>query len=43
VWATKTIIETIRSVEAATASKVVHVEGQPELGELPKVDALTSR
>jgi hypothetical protein len=42
-WTNKTIVDTIRSVEVATASKVVRLEGQPELGELPKVDSLTSR
>jgi hypothetical protein len=42
-WATKTIVDTVRSVEAGTGSRVSYVEGQPELGELPKIDGLTQR
>ncbi|MBC5782268.1 hypothetical protein H8N03_04880 [Ramlibacter sp. USB13] len=42
-WTTKTIIDTVRAVEERAGTKAVYVEGQPELGELPKVDALTSR
>ena len=42
-WANKTIVDMVRSVEAGTGSPVTHVEGQPEIGELPKVDRLTTR
>lgn len=41
-WTTKTIVDTVRSVQAATGAKATYVEGQPELGELPKVDGLAS-
>jgi hypothetical protein len=37
-WVNKTIIDTMRSVEQATHGKVSHVEGQPEIGNLPWVD-----
>ena len=40
-WVNKTIVDTVRSIEAATNSKVVRLEGQPELGDLPNVDKLT--
>lgn len=39
-WVTKTIIDTVRSIELVTKKSVVHLEGQPELGELPNVDKL---
>lgn len=41
-WVTKTIVDTVRSIQEATRVEVVRIEGQPELGELPKVDRLTS-
>lgn len=34
-WVNKTIVDTVRSIEAATGSRVVRIEGQPELAELP--------
>ncbi len=34
-WVNKTILDTVNSIEKATSTKVVHVEGQPELTELP--------
>jgi hypothetical protein len=37
-WVNKTIMDTVRSVEKATSAKVVHLEGQPELTDLPSVD-----
>ena len=40
-WVNKTIVDTVRSIEAATNSKVVRIEGQPELSDLPNVDRLT--
>jgi hypothetical protein len=40
-WVNKTIVDTVRSIEAATSTKVVRLEGQPELGDLPNVDKLT--
>jgi hypothetical protein len=34
-WVNKTILDTVRSIEQATGAKVVRLEGQPELTELP--------
>lgn len=34
-WVTKTILDTVRAIENATGAKMVHLEGQPELTELP--------
>lgn len=34
-WVTKTILDTVHSIEAATGAKMVRLEGQPELNELP--------
>lgn len=34
-WVNKTILDTVRAIEKATGAKVVHLEGQPELNELP--------
>ena len=34
-WVNKTILDTVRSIENATGSKAVRLEGQPELIELP--------
>ncbi|MNR71749.1 hypothetical protein D3C71_24270 [compost metagenome] len=42
-WVNKTVIDMVRSVETATGSKVAYVEGQPELGDLPKVDEYDRR
>lgn len=39
-WVTKTIVDTVRSIQDAVKTEVVRIEGQPELGELPKVDRL---
>ncbi|VTU42034.1 MULTISPECIES: hypothetical protein [unclassified Variovorax] len=42
-WTNKTILDMARSVESATGAKVEYVEGQPEIGAVPKVDQLTQR
>ena len=42
-WVNKTIMDTARAIERATGSAVVHLEGQPDLGDLPAVDKLSSR
>lgn len=34
-WVNKTILDTVRSIELVTGSKVVRLEGQPELTEMP--------
>ena len=34
-WVSKTIIETVRSIELAANSKMTRIEGQPELAEYP--------
>lgn len=34
-WVNKTITDTARAIEIATGAKVVHLEGQPELTDLP--------
>ncbi len=34
-WVNKTILDTVRSIEKATGAKIVRLEGQPELTELP--------
>lgn len=34
-WVNKTILDTVTSIERATGSKAVHLEGQPELNEQP--------
>jgi hypothetical protein len=34
-WVNKTILDTVRSIENATGSKAIRLEGQPELIELP--------
>lgn len=39
-WINKTIVDTVRSVEAGTSSKYKYVEGQPSIGELPKLDTV---
>lgn len=39
-WVSKTIVDTVRSIEGASGAKAVHVEGQPELGPLPAIDKL---
>ena len=41
-WVNKTIVDTMRSIEKATGAKVVHLEGQPEIGGLPWVDKYDS-
>jgi hypothetical protein len=40
-WLNKTIVDTVRSVESATGATVTYVEGQPTIGNLPKVDTAT--
>jgi len=35
-WVNKTILDTVRSIESATGAKVVRLEGQPELIDLPR-------
>lgn len=42
-WVNKTIMDTVRSIERVTSAKVVHLEGQPDLGNLPAIDALTRK
>ena len=42
-WVNKTIIDTVRSIESRTNAPVVHLEGQPELGDLPDVDKIDAR
>lgn len=42
-WTNKTVIDTVRSVQAATGNEVQYVEGQPQLTDLPKVDKFTLR
>lgn len=37
-WVNKTIVDTMRSIEQGTNGKVSHLEGQPEIGNLPWVD-----
>lgn len=39
-WVNKTILDMIRGIEAATNTKVRHVEGQPELGQEPGIASL---
>lgn len=38
-WVNKTFVDTVRSIESGTGGKVTHVEGQPEIGNLPWIDA----
>lgn len=38
-WVNKTIVDTVREIERVPGTRVVHLEGQPELGSLPSVDA----
>ncbi|HEY4317175.1 MAG TPA: hypothetical protein VGN04_06205 [Herbaspirillum sp.] len=42
-WVNKTILDTIRSIEKATSAQATHLEGQPELNDLPAVEKLGSR
>lgn len=42
-WVNKTIMDTVRSIEKATSAKAVHLEGQPELGDLPSIDKMVSK
>lgn len=35
-WVNKTILDTVAAIEKATGAKVVRLEGQPELTDLPK-------
>ncbi len=42
-WVNKTVIDTARSIETTTGSKVVRLEGQPELDDLPNVDKITAQ
>jgi hypothetical protein len=34
-WVNKTILDTVRSIEKASGAKVVRLEGQPELSDMP--------
>ena len=40
-WVNKTIMDTVRSIERVPGAKVVHIEGQPELSDLPALDKIT--
>ena len=40
-WVNKTIMDTVRSIERATTAKATHLEGQPELSDLPALDKIT--
>jgi hypothetical protein len=44
-WVNKTITDTVRSISAATHSRVVQIEGQPKIGgdQLPWVDKLSAQ
>jgi hypothetical protein len=44
-WVNKTIMDTVRSISAATHSRVVQLEGQPKIGgdQLPWVDKLSAQ
>lgn len=42
-WTNKTLVDTIRSIEARTGARVHYVEGQPEIGDLPRLDKLMQR
>jgi hypothetical protein len=35
-WVNKTILDTVAAIEKASGAKAVHLEGQPELTDLPK-------
>jgi hypothetical protein len=35
-WVNKTILDTVHAIESATGAKVVRLEGQPDLTDLPK-------
>lgn len=39
-WVNKTIVDTVREIERLPGTRVVHLEGQPDLGDLPSVDAV---
>lgn len=39
-WVNKTIVDTVREIERVPGTRVVHLEGQPEISELPAVDNL---
>ena len=42
-WTNKTIMDTVRSVQTAAGQPVTHVEGQPQIDQLPKLDKLANR
>jgi hypothetical protein len=42
-WVNKTILDTVKAIESATGAKAVHLEGQPELTDLPKGVALLGK
>jgi hypothetical protein len=42
-WVNKTILDTVRSIEKATSAQATHLEGQPELNDLPAVEKLGSK
>ncbi|MDO8310781.1 MAG: hypothetical protein Q7T25_02455 [Sideroxyarcus sp.] len=39
-WVNKTFIDTVSSVQETTRSSMIHIEGQPELGETPAISKL---
>ena len=39
-WVNKTIVDTVREIERVPGTRVVHLEGQPEIAELPAVDSV---
>ena len=41
-WVNKTMVDTMRSIQQATHAKISHVEGQPEIGNLPWLDKYDS-
>jgi hypothetical protein len=42
-WVNKTIVDTVREIERVPGTRVVHLEGQPEISELPAVDNLSRK
>jgi len=42
-WTNKTIMDTVRAVQLAAGQQVTHVEGQPDIDKLPKLDQVTRR
>ena len=42
-WVNKTIVDTLRSIERASGTRAVHLEGQPDLGPLPAADKWSAK